>query len=512
MATYYYWTGSGVTARANSTAYSLGARVVIATGDTSTNYLVVRRYVLECTTAGTSGAAVPVWSASYTPDTSTITDGTVTWTVRNPGYSSGNTVNWTFATIYLDYALKAANSSNDVVLVQYTSREELTATYTYSLENHVSIISVDKDNLNTPTPMGTANWIGSSSAIAGVGFTGSFRGYFYGLTLRAAGGSFRSISFGSNGADYLIDSCYLWQGNSGTAPTFLFGVTGTGTRNFNCRVINTTFYFQNRSDQKIQLNNVGIEFNSCTITGTGTKPSVLLDTGENATYVNFIGCDLSYITGTLVTDLVGNPALVRMSQCKLGAGVTVLATQSNISRATQVHLFDCSSGDNHGLIGYYDMFGSCVSDTGIYYTSGAAQQSWKIVTTANCSYYNPFISPFIDYYNTGTAAVTPYLEILRDGSTAAYQNDEVWAEYFVKITSGSVATTPYSDRMPLLSTPANQSAGIGIAAWTGKQATAWSGKIDSGSAVTPAESGHIRGRVVVGEPSITVYVDPQIRT
>jgi hypothetical protein len=30
--------------------------------------------------------------------------------------------------------------------------------------------------------------------------------------------------------------------------------------------------------------------------------------------------------------------------------------------------------------------------------------------------------------------------------------------------------------------------------------------------ITPAEVGHIQARIVVGEPSITVYADPQIRT
>ena len=65
--------------------------------------------------------------------------------------------------------------------------------------------------------------------------------------------------------------------------------------------------------------------------------------------------------------------------------------------------------------------------------------------------------------------------------------------------------------MAILGTPANLDAGAGLGSWTGEGGTAWSGKADAGS-ITPAESGAIRGRWVVGEPSITVYVDPQIRT
>jgi hypothetical protein len=62
-----------------------------------------------------------------------------------------------------------------------------------------------------------------------------------------------------------------------------------------------------------------------------------------------------------------------------------------------------------------------------------------------------------------------------------------------------------------LGTAANQDAGaLAAGDWTGENATAWFGKLSSGS-ITPAEIGPLYGRVVVGEPSLTVYFDPQIR-
>ncbi len=175
-------------------------------------------------------------------------------------------------------------------------------------------------------------------------------------------------------------------------------------------------------------------------------------------------------------------------------------------------LRDCSSGDTHGIMHYADAFGSVVSDAGIYYTTGAAGQSWKVVTTANCSAATPFVTPWIAAYHSGVASITPWLEILRDGSSTAYQDDEVWSEWAAKVTSGTVIGTSYSDGMPLLGTPANQDAGAGTGSWTGENATAWSGMCDSGAAFTPAEVGELLARIVAGEPSITVYVDPQIRT
>ena len=58
----------------------------------------------------------------------------------------------------------------------------------------------------------------------------------------------------------------------------------------------------------------------------------------------------------------------------------------------------------------------------------------------------------------------------------------------------------------------SQAAGAGLGSWTGESGTAWSGKVDSGASVTPAETGYLSGRVCVGAASITVYVDPVIRT
>jgi hypothetical protein len=153
-----------------------------------------------------------------------------------------------------------------------------------------------------------------------------------------------------------------------------------------------------------------------------------------------------------------------------------------------------------------------VTDSGIYYTTNTAAVSWKITTTSLCSDIKVFETPWIDFYNTTLSSLTPRFEILRDGSATAYTNAEVWAEFFVKDTSGTSKSTLYTDRVVLNASPANQTTGAGLSAWTGEGGTAWSGKVDAGGARTPAEIGSIRGRVCVAKPSATVYVDPFIRT
>jgi len=191
----------------------------------------------------------------------------------------------------------------------------------------------------------------------------------------------------------------------------------------------------------------------------------------------------------------------------------MLATQTHLNfSSAEVFVLDCSSGDTHGLFGYQNALGSVVSDTSIFFTAGAAAQSWKIQTTANCSYYTPFTTPWISYYNTTLTAITPYAEFLRDLSATAYKDDEVWCEVLAKVTNASTQGTPYSDRMTLLGTPANQAAGAGLGSWTGEDSlVAWSGKLGLNATITPAEVGPISMRFVVGKPSSTVYADPQIR-
>lgn len=441
----------------------------------------------------------------------------------NSGATGGTNAgtSWTNAYLTFAQAVTAATGSGDIILVHYTHQDQTAADTTYTFGNNVSVISVNKDSSDAPTAMGTGGWIGHDSSNRLVALAGAYRVFVYGVTFRVSGSTADQLRVDcSDGSNFEFESCYFWQGNTASQTGMRFG----GTNNAYIRFVNTTFRF-GATGQNIAFRSGRTEFEGCTISSAGSAPTTLIDdthagSGESDSGpdVMFLGCDLSHITGTLVGSMNNQTRGFAFVQCKLGANVTILATQSPANKSSgYARVHDCSSADTHGLFGYYDAFGSLVSDTGIYFTSGAAGQSWKIVTTANCSFYTPFVSPFVDLYHTGTSSITPYFEVLRDavgrpGPVDAYQNDEIWGEFFVKTTSGSTQSTEYSDRMALLGTPANQASGAGIGSWTGEDQYAWSGKVDSGSALTPAESGHIRGRVAVGEPSITVYVDPQIRT
>jgi hypothetical protein len=446
-----------------------------------------------------------------------------TYFVSNGGNNSDG-LTWAKAYTSFQSALTAASSGSDIVVIQYNSVPsgdlELSADTTFTTANSVTIISASADDAGTaytPTAMGTGAWIGNSTTNRYVRLdtTADDRVYVYGLTFRISGSTsdILRVNGAAAGADMTLDTCYLWQGNTNSVGSIQISA---GAQPCFTKLRDCTFRFGNAS-QSVDVQGTAL-FQNCTVSADGTAPSVLISGSSGASSsCEWLGCDLSHVTGTLVANMlvVGT---VRFAQCKFGSGVTVMAAQtSNPTRASaDVWVSDCFSDDTHLVFGHYNALGSTVRETGIYYTgSEAGNQSWKIVTTANASFHMPYFAPFVDLYNTGTSAITPRFEILRDGSTTKYQNDEIWGEFWVKSTSGSTKSTRSTDRctlaLKLAGTTADQADGAGTGSWTGDSG-AWSGKVDSGSAVTPAEIGHIRGRVVVGEPSITVYVDPVIRT
>lgn len=516
MATYYMWTGSGVTARQNSTTYSNGDRIVPLLTDTAGNAAVAKRWVWEVTAGGggQSGAGVPVWPATVN-EGQTLTDGALTLTARIPGYSAGGTTqDWSFATIYFLYALLAANANGDIILIHKTSQESLTATTTWAAAANISIFSVDKDNNSAISPMGTGGWLGQSTTTGSQDFTfnGAFKVFTYGVTFRVGGNDVNNLTLASSdGSHFEFENCYFWMGatNSGASTNVGQGVDENAFAKF----VECTFRFASTGHQ-IDIRSGRFIFERCYFATIGSVPTILFndaDTGGGAD-IEFLGCDLSPITNTLVDSFSFNSRTFKFVQCKINA-TTILATQTPANKSSGVvYLFDCNNGNVHTYFAYHDSFGSCVSDTGIYYTTGSSGQSWRITTNpTNCSYYTPFQSPFVDLYHTGTSSITPYFEILRSGSLIPFQDDEIWAEFFVKTTANSVQSSIYTDRMALLGVAANQASGAGNTAWTGELANSWSGKIDTSSSVIPTAPGAIRGRITVGEPNITVYVDPQIR-
>lgn len=356
------------------------------------------------------------------------------------------------------------------------------------------------------------------------GFSVSGTCYFYGVNFRgptSTGGS-TFLAFGTAitlGSDVVLDACGLdWRNSTaGAGPTFGLIPNSTSNDDIAVTLINCFFKFSNAGNS-IGYRQARVRMNGCYLDAGTTTPTTLHLVGTASYPIVYMeGCNWSTVS---ITNLIRNTTTCGgtfyLTRCSLPSGVTVYSNGVSVSSGgPEAFLFDCSVGDNHGQVQYHNGLGSMVTDTGIYFTSGSAAQSWKIVTTSLASASNPFKSLWINLYNTNLSAVTPYFEILRDGSTTAFTNAQVYGEFSAKITSGSVVSTLVNDGQVIFETmkgtsASNQASGAGLGSWTGESGTAWSGKVDSGSSITPAEVGDIRGRVVVPAASATVYVNPEI--
>lgn len=427
---------------------------------------------------------------------------------------TGTGADWTNAFTTFAAAVAAATLDGDIIYVASDSVESLAADVTYTFAANVRVISVDPTSGTPPTTLQTqeagGGYLGNISTNRTITLAGAFKLYVYGMEFAVTGNDqFRSA--GTDGMQTELENCHVRLG--GSTARFDVGVESVEANRFT-RMKGGKITFGNANNSIRHYGSALFEG----VTLAGTAPSTLVTGGNRGgNLMRFEGCDLSLVTGTLVAPNTVEPSTVWFTNCKLGSGVTPLSSTGNNNLGfTDVWLFDCAAGDEHYHLQYHNAFGSLTVDTGIYANDGAQYDgtnrcSWKIVTSSLCSYYHPFVTPWFDVYNATLSAMTPSIEILRNGSTTAYQDDEVWGEWAYKGTTGSTQTTLVNDRKALLAAAANQAAGVGTSGWTGEGGSAWSGRLSPASTITPAEIGHIRGRVCVGEPSITVYVDPQTR-
>ena len=419
-------------------------------------------------------------------------------------------------------ALPLTNADTVYVAAGHAETTNGSITLDFPATPGCKVICADKTSGAPPATLATGASIGIVTG--SVAFAINKFAYFYGITFVGSnsnsGSSTLSIANSSIPHGLVFESCSFVSQSGHTSGGLNIGQSVASTNDdVYVRLVNCALKF-NATSQEVLILNCRLEAVGLTIDAGGSAPTTLFNLGLGVgADCLFEGCNLSGKTWTnllLWADTQG-PSRLRFSHCKFPSGWVALTGTPPGTGGPEVFVNDCNSGDVHTFMGYYTPMGSAVSDTGIYVTAGAAAQSWKIVTTAAVKPDTPFRTPWIDWYNTGTSAITPYIEILRDQSATAWQDNQVWAEFSVKTAGASPLAAISTDKLVNLGTAANQATGAGNGAWTGENATYWSGKCDSGAAVTPAEVGYIRGRICVGTEitgvtTQSLYVDPQIRT
>lgn len=444
--------------------------------------------------------------------------------VSNSGSNTSPYDTWAKAATSLQTALTAASTNGDRVIIQYNAvpsgDAEIAANVTYTIGANISIISASNDGGSswTPTPMNFDYWIGNSTAAKNITIIGAYAVLLNGITFLGRGNTNVIFLLGNSDGQHYEYENVCFETSTGTGSHIAFGGTGNGFNGY-AKLTNCRFKFNHANGQirhlaQLEIFGGGIESTS-TVPTTLFSPSYSAKTGDTI----ISGFDMTVCSGSnLIAASSGGAFKYNFDDCKLPSTYTVFAAQPYTNKASGCALFsNCAVGDTHLNFEYADQFGTLSAVTTPYLNDGAKYDGtnpvcWKIVTTANPSFATPFVTPWIEKYHSGTSAITPYLEILRNDSTAPFKNDEVWGEFSAQATAGSVLPVFKNDRRALNATGANQDVGAGLASWTGESGSAWSGKIDAGSSVTPAEIGMLRARVYVGAPNTTVYVDPFIRT
>lgn len=422
---------------------------------------------------------------------------------------ANNGTSWVNAYTTLSAAMTGITAADVIYVAQdHTEGRTSALTLNFPTSPGATVLCVDRTS-GASAKTGIIN-----TSIGSIGLNGY--AIVYGLIFQTATGATNNMInlCPTSGVHTLIlEECTFVDRSVSSSIQFLNFGTIAPTVTGIVRLLNPKIKF-NATTRYIALNTVDIEIVGGSFDASGSTPVNLISNtlGSNG-LLTIEGMDLSGLSFTNLVDTAGGSGILKFSRCAMPSSYTRFTASF---AAGELWLMGCGNGATYGVFEYYDIVGSITSDSGVYLTAGVAAQSWKITTTSQANYNNPFITPWLDLFNTTLSSITPYFEVLRTGSSTPYTDAQIWGEFTAEVTSGVVTSSFYRDRQPLTdkaagTTAANQPNGTGTGNWTGAGGTAWSGKVDSGSSLTPAVNGYIRGRVNVGVASSVVYLDPFVR-
>lgn len=452
MADFYLKSGSGAAEFAQSTAYVGGNRIVPKRSDAGANHLVAKRWVWECTTAGTSAAAEPTWPAAVTQDTTTVTSGTAVFTARKPGFSSGSTIDWTFATIYLDYLVNGADgaiAAGDTVFASSAHSESITgsiiATNPGTAAAPCRIISVTENGASRPTTKTRGATFTATGNIQLTSNAAKVSQSYYGLILRPGNGvaTAQFAEFGGAGTNSdncaVVENCVadILTTENTAASRVSIGADGAGRGTI--RVYNLEVGFA-AAQQCVNINGFDTEINGLSKYATGGAAT---PTGSTNGLFRANGCKYPKIRnldasgwGAAINILdAANHANWDIDKVKVPASWTgtLIATYfglwSQNYRAVVTHY-----REKYGVRIDHPYHGVMAESIVVVRTGGASvlgqALSWAFNTTAEATPPGPLYTHPLVYKvltaNVGLAHTFTFEAIANVAS--AVQNTELWAE------------------------------------------------------------------------------------
>lgn len=506
MATFYLKSGSGAAEYNAAQAYSVGDRMVIAASDATTNYATARKWVWECTTGGTTNSAI-TWPASVTQDVTTVTQNSVVFTARKPGFSSGTTADWSYAGIYGAWVISAA-AANDTVYVSNNHAETQSSAVTWTYPQGLNVICVD-DTAAPPTALATTATVTTTGATAiEINSNNAPATYTYGLNFVVGSGSSSAANFLVHVA--MFDTCSVTLATTSSSAKIQWTLASYWK--------NVSVKFSAAGQTCACGSSVGtLVWSGGSLLSGGTSPTTLLASLGAIAYVENL--DLSNASSSM--DLCSSTTFnvsAYFRNIKLPTNWSGALNSSGGSSAPtkQTAIFDLQNVDYSGSnyrISRATPYGNLNSETTITRAGGAnngtSGLSWKVVTsTANATAKYPqatFWTPeIVKWVGATGSTVTATVEIV---SSATLNNDDIWLEVTYLSASGApLGTVVTNAKAGLLANAAAHT--TSTATWNSSPATPVYQKL--AVSFVPQLKGFIHAQVRVAKASTTVYIDPKI--
>lgn len=487
---------AAVAAWAATTAYTVGQLVRSVAVANPYSY-----YVHRCTTAGTSGATEPAWTAQ---NNGTTTSGTATFT----NVSGQSAYGWA-AAIGSIFSLSNAGwlrtAPGDRVFVASDHIEIVTASssytfYGFSTIGVIRLISVNRAGSVPPVAADVlpgATFNSSAQLIFDTYLMTMWQGFTVNLTVAV------TIFMVSNGVKglYFKDCTFVLSSSSAAGKIQNASLT---------RVVfdNTTVQFGHIGGN---ISNSGYPFELSWInTPTAIKgaiiPTALFATaGNGPLLLTCRGVDFSALTTALWARGFGGAAKLLLSSCQIAPGLARYSGADGDPAGELIELVNCHDGttpvnERHMLAG------ALFTERTTVLTGGAQDEvggfSHRLSTGARSDSYVDSLESFIlDVDNTTlNVARTATVEITT--ATALTAADcHMLVEY--PGTAATLLTSIADSRSNILSTTA-------LTTSTATWASGLGNKYKLQVTFTPRVAGRIRARVYLGKPSTTIYVNPQL--
>ena len=498
MANFYVSSAAyaAITPWAATTTYTVGQII------RPTAAVAGKKIAYRCTTGGTTTGVEPTWGTALG---GTTTNGAVFTAINSDTYG------WSGAAGDVSTVTNVSTSSfataGDKIFLS-SDHSEVTAastdwatTITGSWTTVTTfILSVNRAGSVPPV---AADLTPGASITFQVMYIDSVKPmHIEGLTLAASAGNivFNLVNYGS----IYLKNCALQI----TSATSTYKVAAL---DFAEIVLDNTSISFAHAGQSINFG-VSVDFTWINATSplAGTAVTYLFTLGNAIPLINCVGVDFSGYTGTLVYANAGlSTGKVLLESCKISSSATLLAgaPTSNGGLVEMVNCWDGSVVRND----HVQIAGNVTTERTITLTGGASDDvgafSLKMVSASTKidKWIAPLKSFWFDVENTSVgSSKTATVEIV---SSASLNTDDIWMWLEYMGAAGTPIMTVVNSR-PTTALTASAAVPSSAASWNSSPSTPAYQHLQV--AFTPQRAGRVRGRVMLGKASTTVYVDPNI--